>query len=188
MHHIPRLSEAVYAGLCHEVGTPSEVRIRRDVMDTMEVVKSPVMIMKRLDRMESGSRREGFRRRTSDRDIMLWPPDHKVICDLSQIGLYRIPQHTVILMECEDLPPGFTRLKLITDSYDGRVRSSCVYRDGEFYVLESYIEQLMVSFVEIRILFIMPLSHMDHVYLTHKEVCGHVYEAILGLRHVLSIF
>jgi hypothetical protein len=42
MHHIPRLSEAVYAGLCHEVGTLSEVRIRRDVVDTEEVVDRPV--------------------------------------------------------------------------------------------------------------------------------------------------
>jgi hypothetical protein len=107
------------------VGTPSEVRIRRDAADTQEVVERPVMIMRGLLVMESGSYREGFRLRTSDIDKMFWPPDHKVICDLSQIGLYRIPQHTVIQMEWEDLPPGFTRLRLITDSYDARVRSSC---------------------------------------------------------------
>jgi hypothetical protein len=134
MHHVPRLSEAVYAGLCHEVGTPSEVRIRRDVEDTEEVVERPVMIMRGLDRMESGSHREGFRLRTSDIDIMHWLANHKVICDLSQIGLYRIPQHTVILMEWEDLPPGFTRLKLITDSYDARIRSSSVNQNGEQYI------------------------------------------------------
>jgi hypothetical protein len=146
MHHIPRLSEAVYAGLCHEVGTPSEVRIRRDSVDTMEVVMRPVMIMKRLDRMESGSYREGFRFKTSDIDIMYWLPNHKVICDLSQIGLYRIPQHTVILMQWEDLPSGFTRLKLITDSYRAKVRSSCVNRNGEKYISSELFRHTFIEF------------------------------------------
>nr|XP_022288651.1 uncharacterized protein LOC111100819 isoform X2 [Crassostrea virginica] len=121
MHHIPRLSEAVYVGMCRYVGTPTEVRIRREVTDTVEVMKRPVRIMRGFDRMESGSRREGFRLQTSDVDRMLWLPDHKVICDLSQIGLYHIPQHTVILMECEDLTPGFARLKMMTPSSDQNV-------------------------------------------------------------------
>ena len=98
--------------------------------DTEEVMKRPVCIMRRFDRMRSGSRREGFRLLTSDTDWMFWPPHHKVICDLSQISLYRIPQHTVILIECEDLPPGFTRLKLMTPSWDQDVNSSCVAIDG----------------------------------------------------------
>ncbi|XP_056002416.1 uncharacterized protein LOC125663350 isoform X2 [Ostrea edulis] len=134
MDHIPRLSEAVYVGLCRKVGTPSEVRIRRDVVDTKELMERPVRIMMGIQKMTSGSHREGFRLRTSDIDWMFWPPDHKVICDLSQISLYRIPQHTVILMEWEDLPPGFTRLKLLTDSYNDKVRSSCVNRNNELYV------------------------------------------------------
>jgi hypothetical protein len=146
MHHIPRLSEAVYAGLCHEVGTPSEVRIRRDVVDTKEVVKRPVMIMIGLISMKSGSDREGFRLKTSDIDTMWWLPNYKVICDLSQIGLYRIPQHTVILMEWEDLPPGFTRLRLITDSSDYRVTSSCVSQNGEQYISSELFRQVFTEF------------------------------------------
>nr|XP_022287487.1 uncharacterized protein LOC111100146 [Crassostrea virginica] len=134
MHHIPRLSEAVYVGMCRYVGSPTEVRIRREVTDTVEVVRRPVYIMEGLDRMQSGSRREGFRLQTSDRDNMFWLPNHKVICDLSQISLYRIPQHTVILMECEDLPPGFTRLKLLTPTRDRNVDSSCIHLNGEIYV------------------------------------------------------
>ena len=102
MHHIPRLSEAVYVGMCRYVGSPTEVRIRRELTDIDEVVWRPVWIIRGLYRMDSGSRREGFRLKTSDVDLMLWPPDHKVICDLAQISLYRIPQHTVILVECED--------------------------------------------------------------------------------------
>ncbi|XP_078337034.1 uncharacterized protein LOC111099656 isoform X2 [Crassostrea virginica] len=134
MQHIPRLSEAVYVGMCRYVGSPTEVRIRREVVDTMEVVCRPVCIMRGLDRMMSGSRREGFRLKTSDNDFMLWLPDHKVICDLSQISLYRIPQHTVILMECEDLPPGFTRLKLMTPSGNQNVNSSLIASNNEIYI------------------------------------------------------
>ncbi|XP_056003698.1 uncharacterized protein LOC130049754 [Ostrea edulis] len=139
MDHILRLSESVYVGMCREVGTPSEVRIRRDVVDTDEEVCRPVRIVRGLQNMRSGSSREGFRLKTSDIDQMIWPPNHKVICDLSQISLYRIPQHTVILMECEDLPPGFTRLKLLTDSYDANVRPSCVNQNGEQYISSELI-------------------------------------------------
>ena len=71
MHHIPRLSEAVYVGMCRYVGTPTEVRIRREVTDTEEVVCRPLHIMIGADRMISGSRREGFRLKTSDWDFML---------------------------------------------------------------------------------------------------------------------
>ena len=121
-------------GMCRYVGSPSEVRIRREVADTEEVVNRPMIIMRTFDRMMSGSRREGFRLQTSDMDWMSWPPDHKVICDLSQISLYCIPQHTVILMECEDLTPGFSRLKMMTPSADQEVKSSCVPIDGEIYI------------------------------------------------------
>ncbi|XP_078337334.1 uncharacterized protein LOC111100821 [Crassostrea virginica] len=134
MHHIPRLSEAVYVGMCRYVGTPTEVRIRREVVDTWETMMRPVYIMRGLDRMTSGSMREGFRLKTSDTDYMFWLPDHKVICDLSQISLYRIPQHTAILMACEDLPPGFTRLKMLTPSGNPYINLSCFAIDGEIYI------------------------------------------------------
>ena len=146
MHHIPRLSEAVYVGMCRYAGSPTEVRIRREVTDTDEAVKRPVYIMRGFDRMMSGSRREGFRLETSDMDMMLWPPDHKVIRGLSQISLYRIPQHTVILMECEDLPPGFTRLKLMTPSGDQNVKSSCDTINNEIYISSFLYRTKMLEF------------------------------------------
>ena len=71
MHHIPRLSEAVYVGMCRYVGSPTEVRIRREVTDTVEEVCKPVMFVRGFYRMVSGSRREGFRLQTSDIDVML---------------------------------------------------------------------------------------------------------------------
>ncbi|XP_078319750.1 uncharacterized protein LOC144621065 [Crassostrea virginica] len=149
MHHIPRLSEAVYVGMCRYVGSPTEVRIRREVTDTVEEVRKPVMFVRGFYRMLSGSRREGFRLQTSDMDVMLWPSDHKVICDLSQISLYRIPQHTVILMECEDLPPGFARLKMMTPSPNQRVKSSCVPIDDEIYISKVRIRREVMDTTEV---------------------------------------
>lgn len=101
-------------GLCQEVGTQSEVRIRREVVDTGRDVVRIIGIMYDHDQMASGSYREGFRLESSDIDIMSWSTTHEVICDLSQISLTN-PQHTTILMESDDnLPPGYTRLELIT--------------------------------------------------------------------------
>ncbi|XP_062572785.1 uncharacterized protein LOC134234754 [Saccostrea cucullata] len=116
-------------------------------MDIMEVVKKPLYIMKRLDRMKSGSTREGFRLITSDEDWMFWPPDHKVICNSSQISLYRIPQHTVILMECDDLPPGLTRLSLLSQSNNAETVSSCVVMNDNIYVSSKIFRENYMRFL-----------------------------------------
>ncbi|XP_061190188.1 uncharacterized protein LOC133198050 [Saccostrea echinata] len=134
MYHISRLSEAVYVGLCHKIGTPTEVRFRREVMETEEVVGKRRSIMMGLQQMTSGSRREGFNLSSSDHDIMYWYSNHKVICDLSHITFYRVPQNTLILMDCDDLPPGFTRLNLMSPSNRGVIRSSCIMINNENYI------------------------------------------------------
>ena len=128
------MAEVVYVIMCRYVGTHTQVNIRREVMDTEEAVMRPVWIMRGYDMMESGSFREGFRFPQSDLDVMLSHPDHKVICDISQISLYRMPEHTVILMAREDLPPGFTRLKLMTPSVDPNVMSASIFINGEIYI------------------------------------------------------
>ena len=114
MNHTSYSSEAMYVGMSRELGTPTEVRIRREVVDTSEEVTRPLMIMRGLESEMGGSLREGFRIKDCDMDCRFWIPDHKVICDLSQISLYRIPQHTVILMECDDVSPGYARLRMPT--------------------------------------------------------------------------
>ncbi|XP_062596722.1 uncharacterized protein LOC134258196 [Saccostrea cucullata] len=147
MDHLPRLSEAVYVGLCLKIGSPSMVRMRREVMDTNEAVSQPVNILKGFDRMESVSKREGFRLSTSDPDFMLWSSDHKVICDLSQISFYRISQHTVILMECGDLPPGFSRLNLMSQSNNSQTISSCVVVNNKAYLSSTLFRDNHLRFV-----------------------------------------
>jgi hypothetical protein len=43
----PWLSEALYTVLCHVIGTPTEVTIRRDKEDMKEVIEKPVEIYRR---------------------------------------------------------------------------------------------------------------------------------------------
>ena len=111
-------------GMCKKVGTPTEVIHRREAMDTGGFLWKPIYIMRGIEIRICGSFRDGFRLETSDVDSMFWPRDHKVICDSSLISIYNygIPQHTVILMECEDVPPGSTKLKLLTPSGDTKIK------------------------------------------------------------------
>lgn len=116
MKNVPRLSTNVYEGFCGELGTSTEVRFRREVIDITEDLldTSCVCVKKRYYKVKrSGSFREGFRLKTSDIDLMAWCISDKVICSPSQMCLCQNPQHAEILMECDDLPPGFTRLKIV---------------------------------------------------------------------------
>ena len=56
---------------------------------------------------------------------MIWFPDHKLICDLSKITFYRTPQHTVILMTWDGLPPGFTRLRVMPPPSHQEIIEAC---------------------------------------------------------------
>lgn len=38
MDHLPQVSEALYVGLCHYIGTLTEVTIRREVIDIDEKI------------------------------------------------------------------------------------------------------------------------------------------------------
>ena len=148
MPHIPSLSEDVYVVLSLYVGTPKEVKIRREVMDTEDAIWRPVWNMRGMDMLCTGSRREGFRLKTSDLDMLICFPDHKVICDLAQLSLYRKPQHTVILMECEDLPPGYAKLKMMSPSENEIVESSCVTIDNGKYISSSLYRAQQLCFLQ----------------------------------------
>ena len=39
---LQRISEAVYVGLCHKIGTSQQVAIRRDIMDIKELIEHKV--------------------------------------------------------------------------------------------------------------------------------------------------
>ncbi|XP_052704680.1 uncharacterized protein LOC128180596 [Crassostrea angulata] len=128
-----RVSEALYVGLCDYIGTQTEVTARREVMDMEEIIRKPVDIHRSYIQMDSGSHREGFRFKSSDIDIMMWSPNHKVITDLSQSSVYDLSKHTIILTEDTDTPPGFVRLQLLTPPRDGDIASSVIpFSDGMY--------------------------------------------------------
>ena len=71
-----------------------------------------------------------------------------VICDLTQLSLYHKPQHTVILMECEDFPPGYTKLKMMSPPENEIVESSCVTINNETYISSSLYRAQQLCFLQ----------------------------------------
>lgn len=150
MKNVPRLSTNVYEGLCGELGTSTKVRFRREVIDTTEdlLSTSNVFFENRCYKSKlSGSFREGFRLKTSDIDTLVWCLSDKVVSNPSQICLYRNPHHTVLLMECDDLPPGFTRLKLVVPGHVFH-EISCVEINDGLYVPNYSFTKNMVKILE----------------------------------------
>ncbi|XP_062582351.1 uncharacterized protein LOC134244092 [Saccostrea cucullata] len=136
MDHNPRLSvsEVLYVGLCRKIGTPTEVAIRRDVMDMHEMIEKPVYNHRGIAVMKSGSYREGFRLRSSDIDTMFWHYNYKLITDISQSRFYNTTEHVILLMEDSDTPPGFVRLSLLTPTKHEITISCLVLFNGSAYI------------------------------------------------------
>ena len=49
-----RVSEALYVGLCGYIGTPTEVTIRRDVLDMEEMIFKHVYMVSSIGKMQHG--------------------------------------------------------------------------------------------------------------------------------------
>nr|XP_022298622.1 uncharacterized protein LOC111107633 [Crassostrea virginica] len=128
------ISESVYVGLCLKIGTPQQVAIRRDVEDINELFQHKVSSTDYVLTMVSGSRREGFRFKDSDHDVMSWPNNHRVLWDFSLSTLYNSHRYTLILCDSSESPPGFTLLWLPLDRAHRRVLSSCVRINGALYI------------------------------------------------------
>ncbi|XP_052683592.1 uncharacterized protein LOC128163941 [Crassostrea angulata] len=145
-----RVSEAIYVGLCGYIGTPTDVAVRREVIDMAEMIEIPVQVDDGMRKMESGSCREGFRFNSSDRDTMFWITNHKVITDLSQSSVYDLSKHSIILMEDTETPPGFVRLQLLTSPRDRNIELSVVpYNDG-IYISCVRWRQIMLNSINVK--------------------------------------
>ncbi|XP_062591068.1 uncharacterized protein LOC134252582 [Saccostrea cucullata] len=148
MDHVPRLSEVLYVGLCRKIGTPTEVAIRRDLLDMEEMIMKPVYNQRGISIMESGSYREGFRLRSSDVDKMFCLGKYKLISDsISNFWIYNNSKHHVILMEDSDTPPGFVRLRLLTPMHAQSTKPSIVnlcyaFINGGIYISSSLMRKV----------------------------------------------
>ncbi|XP_061165984.1 uncharacterized protein LOC133174907, partial [Saccostrea echinata] len=143
MQHI---SESVFVGLCHKVGTSQLVAMRRDVLDINEVVEKQVKTSDdEYSVLLSGSYREGFRLEGSDIDMMFWLNNHRVIWNLSQSQYYNTHRHTLILYDCSDSPPGFTLLYLLTPSINIVAQLACIRMNNKHCISSSIYRQIMCS-------------------------------------------
>nr|XP_022304311.1 uncharacterized protein LOC111111556 [Crassostrea virginica] len=142
-------SESVYVGLCLKIGTPQQVAIRRDVVDTTELLEHKVTKTDdQLVKMQSGSRREGFRFEDSDIDIMFWPKNHQVFWNFSQIQLVNILRQVLILCDSTESPPGFTLLwlPLVESGHTSKlVLSSSVRYNGTFYISSAKFREFICN-------------------------------------------
>ncbi|XP_062586522.1 uncharacterized protein LOC134248123 [Saccostrea cucullata] len=143
---IQRISESVFVGLCHKVGTSQLVAMRRDVVDIRDMVMNRGKTCKYQSvTMTSGSYREGFRLKGSDMDFMLWANDQRVIWELSQSQYYNTNRTSLILCDCSDSPPGFTLLYLLSPSMDRDMLSVSVRVNNRYYVSSSKYRQIYLS-------------------------------------------
>nr|XP_022298628.1 uncharacterized protein LOC111107637 [Crassostrea virginica]XP_022298629.1 uncharacterized protein LOC111107637 [Crassostrea virginica] len=131
---VQTISESLYVGLCLKIGTPQQVAIRRDVVDIMELLDHKVTSTDYHVRMDSGSRREGFRFQDSDIDIMYWSNYNQVLWDFSESILYNTHRYAQILCDSSESPPGFTLLWLPLEEAEECVLSSCVRINGALYI------------------------------------------------------
>ncbi|XP_048766540.2 uncharacterized protein LOC125673782 [Ostrea edulis] len=178
MDDIPRVSEVLYVGLCHEVGTPTEVTIRRDVTDMREIIENHVGIRKGQITMLSGSNREGFRFQSSDMDIMIWHCHHKLITDIAQARLYDRMRHTILLMENNDTPPGFVKLQILTLPQLCSLASSGVSVNDRSYISSLLVQQSMINHF---------INEKGYTKVTSHGPCANTYIGSHEIDHAYCI-
>ncbi|XP_061182377.1 uncharacterized protein LOC133190707 [Saccostrea echinata] len=142
---IQHVSESVFVGLCHKLGTSQQVATRRDVMDIKDMVSNQVTTTHENSFIVSGSRREGFRLKESDRDFMAWPNDHRVIWDLSQSRYYNTYRQKLILCDCSNSPPGFTLLFSLSSSINRKIQRACVRMNDRHYISSTKYREILCS-------------------------------------------
>ncbi|XP_062602941.1 uncharacterized protein LOC134264692 [Saccostrea cucullata] len=141
---IQGMSEFVFMGLCRKVGTSQLVTMRRDTADISEKIRTSVL--SEFGLLNSGSMREGFRLKGSDRDNMAWSNEYKVIWDLLQTQYYY--RHKVIFANCTESPPGFALLQLMTRNVHRLLQASCIYMNGRLYISSSKFKHTFLSINE----------------------------------------
>lgn len=147
------MSESAFHGLCLIVGTSQQVAIRRETADVEEMLTIKTKPINRLYDMNiilSGSRREGFRFKGSDVDIMVWRNELRVITDVAQSKYYDPSKAGVLLSDISKSPPGFTLLQLGIQpiSIDIDLRPVFVKMNDSLYVSSNGFKSFISLFVK----------------------------------------
>nr|XP_034317216.1 uncharacterized protein LOC117686455 [Crassostrea gigas] len=151
---VKTMSESVYVGLCHKIGTPQEVAFRREISDVCDLFENQLQVIKsghdidylsnELKVMVSGSHREGFRLNGSDIDRMQWI-NYRVIWNFVQSQFYNIQRQKVILCDSSESPPGFTLLLLPTKESNCSLFPGCVKINGRIYISSSKFREMLLG-------------------------------------------
>ncbi|XP_062582900.1 uncharacterized protein LOC134244665 [Saccostrea cucullata] len=143
------LSESVFIGLCkiHELGTPQQLAMRRDIIEVMNIVQNYLEPNKR-NFLWCGSHGEGFRFVESDMDIMEWPTNYRVFWERSQIQYNNTKRFVPILTDSSESPPGFTLLWLhvpIPEAHSCVLFSSLRMKERLYISSSKYIEKKLLQ-------------------------------------------
>lgn len=131
MDDAPWVSEALYVGLCHHIGAPTYVTLRRELIGMEEMIQRPIKKYNKGGSAQSGSFREGFRFKSSDRDYMVWTTYGKLISEMSNFDGFCF---RTIFMEQSFAPPGYVRLKLLNPPRQLKRDPSVVKHMNHFYL------------------------------------------------------
>ncbi|XP_062580648.1 uncharacterized protein LOC134242567 [Saccostrea cucullata] len=142
---IQHLSESVFVGLCHIVGTSQQVTMRRELLQMDNAMSNQVDMISiyKIKLMTSGSYMEGFRLKGSDLDMMYWPTDHNIIWDLDQTKNYDLNRKTLILCDCSESPPGFALLELLTQTDSCIIENACIRINDRLYISSSKFRSIV---------------------------------------------
>ncbi|VDI63153.1 Hypothetical predicted protein [Mytilus galloprovincialis] len=117
------ISLALYRHLCHNiVGSENYVKNLR----LMNAVRDNLNSGTNWTVITSGSFGEGLEMRGSDLDVMCVVPDKKVYEDIKAANNSNV---TYVLMETDDVKPGFTQLLLVLNKYYSQFHMSTLVRN-----------------------------------------------------------
>nr|XP_034322894.1 uncharacterized protein LOC117688740 [Crassostrea gigas] len=135
------LSESVYVGMCHKIGTPQQVASRRERCDNGELMANQLMKNQlKIRVMVSGSLKEGLRLPGSDIDIMFLPSDFRVLWNFSQFEFRTFGTQIPVISDCSESPPGFTLLRLPIEILPLiKIPSETYIDDAIQYVMEACV-------------------------------------------------
>lgn len=131
----PFFSVLLYNRMLEIVGCEEEIAMRRTEIDICDYLYNQMSCVA-IHRRSAGSHREGLRMTGSDVDIMYYPTNHHVICDLADTHYYNPTTETIILMKYQETIPGtvFLRLLNMHPTNNTITKQSCVQRGSLSYL------------------------------------------------------
>lgn len=118
-------------------GYEQQIKMNRTEIDVYDNLFNQIHYAPRyMHRETAGSRKEGFDRQSSDKDLFFYLTDHHVVWDLTHSEGYDPATDTLIFMESPEHLPGTAYLRLINMHISNNTISklSCIQRNEHTYI------------------------------------------------------